>query len=68
MAVKREKSAPKKYIVPAVEQVLRILFTLFHSDSSHMSLIEISKQAGIHKSNGIGGIGGRPLVLQFNNQ
>jgi DNA-binding IclR family transcriptional regulator len=40
----------EKYIVPAVEQALRILFHMAAAGSSHISLIEICSETGIHKS------------------
>lgn len=40
----------KRYQVPAVEQASRILFCLANTGSSHMSLIEICDEVGIHKS------------------
>ncbi len=40
----------EKYIVPAVEQAARVLFHMASSGSSHMSLIEICSEVGIHKS------------------
>jgi DNA-binding IclR family transcriptional regulator len=45
-----EKKAKDRYLVPAVEQASRILFCLAGAGSSHMSLIEICAQVGIHKS------------------
>jgi DNA-binding IclR family transcriptional regulator len=40
----------EKYVVPAVEQALRILFHMASAKSSHLSLIEICSEVGIHKS------------------
>ncbi len=40
----------EKYIVPAVEQALRVLFYMASGESSHVSLIKISSEAGISKS------------------
>jgi DNA-binding IclR family transcriptional regulator len=48
-ANKKEKSKGR-YLVPAVEQASRILFCLAGTGASHMSLIEICAQVGIHKS------------------
>ena len=45
-----EKKAKDRYLVPAVEQASRTLFCLAGAGSSHMSLIEICAQVGIHKS------------------
>jgi DNA-binding IclR family transcriptional regulator len=39
-----------RYVVPAVEQAGRVLFTLAAAASSHMSLTEICSAVGIHKS------------------
>src|SRR6266567_1537485 len=46
----KEKSTDERYMVPAVEQASRILFCLAGNSSSHMSLLEICSQVGIHKS------------------
>lgn len=43
-------SQDEKYIVPAVEQALRVLFHMASNGSSHMSLIEVCSEVGIHKS------------------
>jgi IclR family acetate operon transcriptional repressor len=40
----------EKYVVPAVQQALDILFHMASSGSSHVSLTEISSEVGIHKS------------------
>jgi DNA-binding IclR family transcriptional regulator len=44
------KKSEERYLVPAVEQASRILFCLAGTGASHMSLIEICAQVGIHKS------------------
>jgi len=44
------KRSEERYLVPAVEQASRILFCLAGTGASHMSLIEICAQVGIHKS------------------
>ena len=50
-----DKKDPKdKYIVPAVEQAIRVLLCLAGSKSTHMSLTEICDQVGIHKSKAFG--------------
>lgn len=50
-----DKKDPKnKYIVPAVEQAVRVLLCLAGSKSSHMSLTEICEHVGIHKSKAFG--------------
>lgn len=40
----------RKYIVPAVEQAVRVLFHMASSESSHMTLTEIYSGVGIPKS------------------
>ena len=49
MEVKKGAS-PDKYLVPAVEQACRIIFTLAGSRASQMGLMEICAEVGIHKS------------------
>lgn len=50
-----EKKDPEnKYIVPAVEQAIRVLLCLAGSKASHMSLTEICEEVGIHKSKAFG--------------
>lgn len=39
-----------KYLVPAVEQALRMLFRIAESESAHMNLTEICDKVGMHKS------------------
>jgi DNA-binding IclR family transcriptional regulator len=51
---KKDKDIDKKYIVPAVEQAIRVLLCLAGSKSSHMSLTEICEDVGIHKSKAFG--------------
>jgi DNA-binding IclR family transcriptional regulator len=46
----KKKKSEERYLVPAVEQASRILFCLAGTGASHMSLIEICTQVGIHKS------------------
>jgi len=46
----KKKRSEERYLVPAVEQASRILFCLAGTGASHMSLIEICAQVGIHKS------------------
>lgn len=43
-------SASDRYLVPAVEQALRILTCLAESDAPQMSLLDICSVVGIHKS------------------
>jgi DNA-binding IclR family transcriptional regulator len=45
-----KKQSNEKYIVPAVEQALRVLFHMASNGSSHMGLIDICSEVGIHKS------------------
>lgn len=45
-----DKQSDEKYIVPAVEQAMRVLFQMAETGSSHMSLTEIYTSVGIHKS------------------
>ncbi len=49
-----KKETENKYIVPAVEQAIRVLLCLAGSKSSHMSLTEICEDVGIHKSKAFG--------------
>ena len=46
----KKKRSEDRYLVPAVEQASRVLFCLAGTGASHMSLIEICAQVGIHKS------------------
>jgi len=46
----KKKGSEERYLVPAVEQASRVLFCLAGTGASHMSLIEICAQVGIHKS------------------
>jgi DNA-binding IclR family transcriptional regulator len=39
-----------KYVVPAVEQALRMLFRMAEAESTHMNLTEICEEVGMHKS------------------
>ena len=45
-----EKTPDDRYVVPAVDQASRILFALAAADSTHMSLTEVCRKIGIHKS------------------
>jgi DNA-binding IclR family transcriptional regulator len=47
---KEKERSGERYVVPAVEQAGRVLFSLADATSSHMSLTEICAQVGIHKS------------------
>lgn len=48
----RRKKPPStdKYLVPAVEQALRVIFRIAQSESAHMNLTQICAQTEIHKS------------------
>jgi DNA-binding IclR family transcriptional regulator len=46
----RDRESNERYIVPAVEQAMRILFQMAENVSSHMTLTEIYGKAGISKS------------------
>ncbi|MBN2041560.1 MAG: IclR family transcriptional regulator [Spirochaetes bacterium] len=46
----KEDKSETRYLVPAVDQASQILFCLASHDSTHMSLNEICKKVGIHKS------------------
>ncbi|GAB6905902.1 putative Transcriptional regulator, IclR family [Desulfosarcina cetonica] len=48
---RHKKTTPKdKYMVPAVEQAMRVLFRIAQSESAHMNLTEICEKTEIHKS------------------
>jgi DNA-binding IclR family transcriptional regulator len=49
MARKKTKSTDK-YLVPAVEQALRVLFRIAESELAHMNLTEICEEVEMHKS------------------
>ena len=51
---KIEKEIEDRYLVPAVDEAARILFFLASARSSHMSLVDIYKSLGIHKSKAYG--------------
>jgi DNA-binding IclR family transcriptional regulator len=46
----RDKESNERYIVPAVEQAMRVLFQMAETGPSHMTLTEIYSKAGIPKS------------------
>ena len=50
MARSKKTASTDKYLVPAVEQALRVLFSVAQSESAHMNLTQICEQTGIHKS------------------
>jgi DNA-binding IclR family transcriptional regulator len=43
-----------KYLVPAVEQALRVLFRMAQAEATHMNLTEICEEVGMHKSTAFG--------------
>lgn len=50
MTKEKNQQHDEKYMVPAVEQALRVMFHMASTGASHMSLTEICTQVGIHKS------------------
>jgi DNA-binding IclR family transcriptional regulator len=48
--VEDKKIQSEKYLVPAVEQACRIIFSLAGNNASQMGLMEICEEVGIHKS------------------
>jgi DNA-binding IclR family transcriptional regulator len=46
----KKNPSGERYMVPAVEQALNVLFYMAGAGASHMSLIEICSKVGIHKS------------------
>ena len=52
--MKKDKNADNKYIVPAVEQAIRVLLCLAGSKQAHMGLTEICEEVRIHKSKAFG--------------
>jgi DNA-binding IclR family transcriptional regulator len=46
----RGDASDESYVVPAVEQALRILFCLAGAESSHMGLLSICGRVGLHRS------------------
>jgi DNA-binding IclR family transcriptional regulator len=46
----QQAASNEKYLVPAVEQALRVLFRIAQSDSAHMNLTQICEQTKLHKS------------------
>lgn len=50
MANPKKTKSSDKYLVPAVEQALRVLFRIAQAESAHMTLTEICEKAGMHKS------------------
>ncbi len=50
MTKENKQQHDERYIVPAVEQALRVMFQMAETGASHMSLPEICAQVGIHKS------------------
>jgi DNA-binding IclR family transcriptional regulator len=50
MATDKKSKSTDKYLVPAVEQALRVLFRIAQDESAHMNLTEICERLGLHKS------------------
>ena len=50
MTAHNETKSDDKYLVPAVEQALRVLFRMAQAESAHMNLTEICEKVGMHKS------------------
>lgn len=50
MARRKKTAQTDKYLVPAVEQALRVLFRLAEDESAHMNLTQICEMTEIHKS------------------
>ncbi|MBI4965796.1 MAG: IclR family transcriptional regulator [Desulfomonile tiedjei] len=50
MTTPKKTASTDKYVVPAVEQALRVLFRMAQADSAHMNLTEICEEVGMHKS------------------
>ena len=46
----RKPRSDDKYVVPALEQALRVLFRMAQAESAHMNLTEICEEVGMHKS------------------
>lgn len=54
MPTHKKTDKTDKYLVPAVEQALRILFHMARAESAHVTLTEICTELGIHKSTAFG--------------
>ena len=50
MATPKKTRSDDKYVVPALEQALRVLFRMAQAESAHMNLTEICEEVGMHKS------------------
>jgi DNA-binding IclR family transcriptional regulator len=50
MARRKKPPSTDKYLVPAVEQALRVMFRIAQSESAHLNLTQICEQTEIHKS------------------
>lgn len=46
----KKTASTDKYLVPAVEQALRVLFRIAQDESAHMNLTQICETVGLHKS------------------
>jgi DNA-binding IclR family transcriptional regulator len=50
MVTPKKSPSGDKYLVPAVEQALRVLFRIAQDESAHMNLTQICEKVGMHKS------------------
>lgn len=50
MGTRKKSGSDDKYVVPALEQALRVLFRMAQAESAHMNLTEICEEIGMHKS------------------
>ena len=50
MMKEKKQGSDERYIVPALEQALRVMFHMADSGARHLSLTEICAEIGIHKS------------------
>ncbi len=49
MGTRKKSRSDDKYVVPALEQALRVLFRMAQAESAHMNLTEICEEVGMHK-------------------
>lgn len=50
MTTHKTTKSSDKYLVPAVEQAIRVLLRIARAESAHMNLTEICEKVGMHKS------------------
>ena len=50
MGKSKQSPSSDRYLVPAVEQALRVLFRIAQSETAHMNLTQICEQTKMHKS------------------